>query len=66
MTCLTYHLKDCGTVTHILASEEQNKRVECADWLFKEYQAAEMPFRRFPLKSHRGMYRTRFLRVFAD
>ena len=56
MTCLTYSLKDCGTITHILASEQQNKRPNSADWLFREYQVAEMPFRRYPLKSHRGIY----------
>lgn len=53
MTCLIYYLKDCGTVAHILASEYQNKRPECADWLFKEYQAPEMPFKRYALKSHK-------------
>lgn len=52
-TVLSYNLQNCGTVYHILASEHHNKGHGRTDEIFEEYQAAEMPFRRHPLKTHK-------------
>lgn len=57
MTVIQYQLGDCGTVTHILANQKSNSRPRDADWLFQEYQSAEMPFKRFTLGNHKGKQR---------
>lgn len=54
MTVIQYQLGNCGTVTHILANQKINARPMDADWLFREYQSADMPFKRFILGNHKG------------
>jgi len=50
---LTYQLGNAGTVTHLLANSQTNARPFDADWIFQQYQAPDVPFKRHELKSHK-------------
>ena len=55
LRAVTYYLGSAGTVTHIIANSVTNAQPFDADWMFKEYQSPDMPFKRHPLQT-RGLF----------
>jgi len=63
---MMYQLGKAGTVTHILANSQTNAQPYDADWMFEQYQASDMPFKRHALKSHKCMIIAATVKTFAN